>query len=33
MMSECLVMGSVDEDGKVTLITPDKNVKNGERIG
>ena len=33
MMSECLVMGSVDQEGKVTLIQPDSSVKNGERIG
>lgn len=30
--SECLVLGSVAEDGTVTLITPDKPVKNGSRI-
>lgn len=33
MMSECLVMGSVDKEGKVTLIQPDSTVQNGDRIG
>jgi tRNA-binding protein len=27
--SECLVLGSVDEDGKVVLLQPSKNVENG----
>jgi tRNA-binding protein len=30
--SECLVLGILNEEGVVLLI-PDKNVKNGERIG
>jgi tRNA-binding protein len=32
-MSECLVMGIYGEDNKVTLVTPDKTVKNGQKIG
>ena len=32
MMSECLILGAVDDDS-VTLLTPDKNIKNGLRIG
>lgn len=32
LMSECLVLGSVDGD-EVTLLTTDKEVKNGLRIG
>lgn len=32
LQSECLVLGAVDED-KVTLLTTDKLVKNGLRIG
>lgn len=30
--SECLVLGSVDADGKVTLITPSIPANNGDRI-
>ncbi|MDR2083453.1 MAG: tRNA-binding protein [Bacteroidales bacterium] len=30
--SECLILGAVNED-EVTLLTPDKKVKNGLRIG
>lgn len=31
--SECLVLGIVGNDKDVTLLTPDKPVKNGQRIG
>ncbi len=31
-MSECLVLGSVDEDKKVILLSPDYLVKNGLKI-
>ena len=30
--SECLVLGSVDEDGRVTLLKPERLVKNGVKI-
>lgn len=33
IQSECLVLGSVDEDHIVTLISPEREVKNGLRIG
>ncbi len=33
MMSECLVLGSVNPYGEVTLLQPERRVKNGERIG
>ncbi|MFC5046784.1 tRNA-binding protein [Aquimarina hainanensis] len=33
MMSECLVLGAVNERKEVTLLHPDMKVKNGERIG
>ena len=32
-MSECLVLGAVEKDGKVTLLTTEKNVPNGISIG
>lgn len=32
-MSECLVLGSVGEDNDVILLTSDRKVKNGLRIG
>lgn len=32
-MSECLVLGSIDADGTVTLLTPERPVENGLRIG
>lgn len=32
--SECLVLGSVGEDaGEITLLSPERKVKNGLRIG
>lgn len=31
--SECLVMGVYDENNNVVLLQPDKNVKNGCRVG
>lgn len=33
IMSQCLVLGAVGEDGEVTLLTPNKDVENGMRIG
>jgi tRNA-binding protein len=32
-MSECLVLGVFDKDGKVVLLTTDKAVQNGQKIG
>ena len=31
--SECLVIGSVDAEGVVTLLQPERKVENGLRIG
>lgn len=31
-MSECLVTGLPDREGKVILISPDQNVRNGVRL-
>ena len=31
-MSECLVLGSVNENGVVTLLKPEGPVKNGEQV-
>jgi tRNA-binding protein len=31
-MSECLILGAVEGE-EVTLLTPDKLIKNGLRIG
>ena len=31
-MSECLVTGLPDSNGKVILVSPDQKVKNGERL-
>ena len=31
-MSECLVLGAVAEDGTVTLLQPERNSQNGQRI-
>ncbi len=33
IMSECLVLGGVGDNKEVTLIQPEKEVKNGTRIG
>lgn len=33
IMSQCLVLGAVGENGEVTLLEPNKEVKNGMRIG
>lgn len=33
MMSECLVLGGIGENREVTLLAPERNVKNGTRIG
>jgi len=32
IMSECLVLGVVGEGERVVLVTPDKPVKNGQKI-
>jgi len=32
-MSECLVLGAVDEEGDVILLAPDFKIENGLRIG
>ena len=33
IMSECLVLGGVEEDSKVILIQPERKVMNGTKIG
>ncbi|NDV16633.1 tRNA-binding protein [Muricauda sp. TY007] len=33
IMSECLVLGGVGENGEVTLIQPERKAKNGTKIG
>ena len=33
IMSECLVLGAVGDNKEVTLISPERTVKNGTRIG
>lgn len=33
MMSECLVLGGIGDNGDVTLIQPERSVENGTRIG
>lgn len=33
MMSECLVLGGIGDNKEVTLIQPERKVKNGTRIG
>lgn len=32
-ISECLVLGVYDENNDVILLKPDKEIKNGQRIG
>lgn len=32
-MSECLVLGAVDSEGRVTLLETERPCNNGERIG
>jgi tRNA-binding protein len=32
-ISECLVLGVYDENNDVVLLNPDKQIKNGSRIG
>jgi len=31
-MSECLVTGFPDEEGKIVLVSPDSKVNNGEKL-
>ncbi|MFN3939556.1 MAG: tRNA-binding protein, partial [Chitinophagales bacterium] len=31
--SECLVLGAVEDDGKVVLLHPGQKTQNGTRIG
>ena len=33
MMSECLILGGIGENKEVTLLQPERKVKNGIRIG
>ena len=33
MMSECLVLGGIGDNKEVTLLQPERPVKNGTRIG
>lgn len=33
IMSECLVLGALGDDKEVTLIQPEKSIKNGLKIG
>ncbi|MCD8405657.1 tRNA-binding protein [Tenacibaculum dicentrarchi] len=33
IMSQCLVLGAIGDNKEVTLISADKNIKNGTRIG
>lgn len=33
IMSECLVLGGVDENKEVTLLAPERKVENGTRVG
>ena len=32
-MSECLVLGGIGDNKEITLIAPERNIKNGTRIG
>lgn len=33
IMSECLVLGGLGEAGEVTLLQPERTIKNGTKIG
>ncbi|WP_300664354.1 tRNA-binding protein [Fluviicola sp.] len=33
MMSECLVLGGIGDNKEVTLLQPERAVKNGTRVG
>ncbi|MBW8241294.1 tRNA-binding protein [Muricauda oceani] len=33
IMSECLVLGGIGNDKEITLIQPERKIKNGTRIG
>lgn len=33
IMSECLVLGAVGDEHEVTLLAPEREVKNGTRVG
>ncbi|PKH51139.1 tRNA-binding protein [Tenacibaculum sp. Bg11-29] len=33
IMSECLVLGGIGDNKEVTLISPERKIKNGTRIG
>lgn len=33
MMSECLILGGIGENKDVTILQPERKVKNGTRIG
>ncbi|PIB36102.1 tRNA-binding protein [Reichenbachiella sp. 5M10] len=33
MMSECLLLGAIGEEGSVTIVQPERSVSNGQRIG
>ena len=33
MMSECLILGGIGDNKEVTLLQPERPVKNGTRIG
>ncbi|WP_010521346.1 tRNA-binding protein [Aquimarina agarivorans] len=33
IMSECLLLGGVGDDNEITIIQPERPVKNGTRIG
>lgn len=33
IMSECLILGLVDTKNEVTLITPERKIKNGTKLG
>lgn len=33
IMSECLILGGIGDNGQVTLIQPERKVQNGTKIG